>query len=195
MPAPIHIIAMTANAMQGDRDKCLAAGMDDYISKPVRMAELQAALDRWQAAIAQASPRESPVAAAILAAVSGGILPPEEPPVDLERLREMTAGDDESVRNLVDLYLTQADGLMPSLQAALQAGSASEVARVAHKLGGASSTCGMTSLVAPLLELEHLGRAGRLPENEQSWAEASRQLERIRQFLAAQGLSHPKPMP
>ncbi len=49
--APIHIIALTASAMQGDREKCLAVGMNDYITKPVRLVEIQAALERWQPAV------------------------------------------------------------------------------------------------------------------------------------------------
>jgi CheY-like chemotaxis protein len=47
----VHLIALTANAMQGDREKCIAAGMDDYVSKPVRTLDLLAALERWNAAI------------------------------------------------------------------------------------------------------------------------------------------------
>ncbi len=177
--ARLHIIAMTANAMDGDREKCLAAGMDDYVSKPVRTVELQGALERW---IPTTSSPRAP------AGENHRVVRPaaEEPPVDLERLREMSSDDPHIQDELIALYLQQADELMPGLHAALQAKAGGEVERLAHKLGGASSTCGMTGIVSSLRELERLGRVGQLPEDDELFTEASRQLRRVRNFLAAQ---------
>jgi two-component system sensor histidine kinase/response regulator len=185
-PAHIHIIAMTANAMQGDREKCLAAGMDDYVSKPVRPAELQAALERRRLLVADPVYQSPAATGGDDDQGSSAPVPAEKPPVDLEILREMTGDDPGAFQELVDIYLAQAQEILSALPAAIKAGSALEVARLAHKLCGASSTCGMTGMVAPLSEMERLGRTGQVPENDHLMVETSRQLDRIRTFLASQ---------
>jgi CheY-like chemotaxis protein/HPt (histidine-containing phosphotransfer) domain-containing protein len=195
--APIHVIAMTANAMLGAREKCLEAGMDDYISKPVELDELKTALERWTPpALEPAGPVPHPVstaaaeapAPATRATTAAPIAPASEsaePPVNVKRLTKVTSGDPVKAAEMIDLYLSQARQTLHELGAAIQAGAAKEVERFAHKLLGASSTCGMNAIVPSLRELERIGggQAGELADAGRIYLEATQQFDLIERFL------------
>jgi CheY-like chemotaxis protein/HPt (histidine-containing phosphotransfer) domain-containing protein len=200
---PLIIVAMTASAMYGDREKCLAAGMDDYVAKPVRLEDIRAMVERWGEAATRPAP--AAVAANDSQLSEDAELPGEEepgartsadspvPPVDMSRLLEFTGGDPKDLRELVALYLSQTEEQMGQLAAAVRAGSADEVRRLAHSCAGASATCGMRQLVPLLRELEQEASEEQLASAAELSSRATQEFTRIRTFLEAYLAEHSGP--
>ena len=183
---PIVIVAMTASAMQGDREKCLAAGMDDYLAKPVRPEDIRTVVERW-GATAGRTEAVSATAPAVAPAPSGGaapVAPAEELPVDMERLNDFTDGNADSLRELATLYLQQTGTQIEQLEAAVAANQPQDVRRLAHSCAGASATCGMRRLVPLLRELEKQGYEGQLTNGVELCKGVVQEFARIREFLA-----------
>jgi CheY-like chemotaxis protein/HPt (histidine-containing phosphotransfer) domain-containing protein len=190
--SPIIIVAMTASALQGDRDKCIAAGMNDYLAKPVRPENVRAMIERWGAAAretgltnqpktpVQPSAHPAPVAPKAAAAETHA----EPPPVDMARLNDFTDGSQENLRELIALYLEQSNEQITRLAAAVRAGDAPAVRHLAHSCAGASATCGMARMVPLLRELERKGHEGRLAGAAKLCEEVVQEFDRIRLFLA-----------
>ena len=104
--------------------------------------------------------------------------------LDTELLDEMAVIKGEGLRGLIDMYLTKADELCKDLQAAIEAGAADEVRRLAHRFAGSSAVCGVTAMVQPLRALEQRGREGKLSDADQLLAQMTERLELSRRLLA-----------
>ena len=163
----LPIVAMTASALVGDRERCLAAGMDDYVSKPVTLTELDRILSRW---------RPGDAADPHLEVVDGS---------QLESLLALDAGDGVFLANLVQSFLASSTQSLAALHAAVEVGDADALAREAHRFKGEASTLGAGRVAALCLQLERLPLPVDLDVAADLVHRAEREMTSVRRFLQA----------
>jgi PAS domain S-box-containing protein len=138
-----YIIAMTANAMQGDEEICLAAGMNEYLTKPIRMSDLKLALDRW----VEANPDDE-----------RSIMVPEssaKPALTGQMAELQSLGGDELVAELMNEFQLQVESDLAEIAVAAKANDYAELQRLGHRLKGGSTTVGIATVTAICTELEN----------------------------------------
>ena len=170
----VPIVAMTASASQEDRERCLAAGMDDYLAKPVLVGDIEAVLARWLR-------DEAPAA---------GAAEPAAEVIDHHRLAALRELDQDGqgsrlLTRLAAAFLSGAPTDLAGLRAAVERGDAAAVGNVAHHLKGAAATLGSGGVVDLCEDLELLAGADALGSVGDLLGRLEAELDRVRDALAA----------
>jgi CheY-like chemotaxis protein/HPt (histidine-containing phosphotransfer) domain-containing protein len=153
------IIAMTANSMQGERERCLAAGMDDYLTKPLRFRPLKGALARWVSKPPVDLPARDP---ASLTSAAGAGRPRSQGLLHEAVIAGLEHLEGDVLTDLLAVYFDEAAGQISELSGAIGRGETLTVGQTAHKLGGSSGTLGAVRVSHIASELEATAKAGDL---------------------------------
>jgi HPt (histidine-containing phosphotransfer) domain-containing protein len=168
----VPIVAMTAHAMKGDKELCLSSGMDDYISKPIRVKEVAKIIEQLFAESAETGVRTAD------AAIGGS-------QIDWPAARAVVEGDEALLRNLVEAVLEELPPLLEQLEQAICNGDAATARRAAHTIKGAVRTFDPTEVIDLAGRLEAQGKAGTLDNAVELFDRLKQQLQGVTHELAA----------
>ena len=180
------VIALTAEALQGERERCLAAGMDDYLSKPLRPPQLAAALRRWLPPALILHERDQAAGpAAPTAADAGPATEPTFDPQALTELGDLGAGDPEFAAETVALYLEVTPGALVEARAALERGDWKTVHRTFHSLKTSCAMVGGRRLAAICRDAELATIDGDLSRGAEQLDAVAAEFGRLQEALRA----------
>ncbi|MGI8837654.1 MAG: response regulator [Pyrinomonadaceae bacterium] len=171
----VPVVAMTARALEGDRQLCLRAGMDDYISKPLRLADFAYALNGWVGVIRNDSKSETR---------ESELQGPAVGMDDLVRLRSLVP-DEKALSELFDAFINQARDLIAPLHTAVENNDSAELRKLAHKLLGASANLGASVMSQICKLLEEKGRTQNLEGATEQIKQLTQELSRAELFFSS----------
>ncbi len=170
------IIAVTANAMQGDRERCLAAGMDDYLSKPIKLDELRNALARWATALPKETAATTPRPEPSTTDATRGIFDPA-------KMYQNIGNDNELFGQLVRLFLDRHQTMLADIRTALADANSSAVERTAHTFKGTAGNLCASEVGLTASRLEAVGRLHALHDAPPVYAQLEVEVERLVRVL------------